>query len=154
MKSTLKKRTPGEKAAKAAEKAREKAAKEAAKNAKKNQKSEKKIKVSNKNKIEKDPNFKVKKSKKGLYPKKKGALKKESSAQEKANLMTQDPVDNRAATMKKGKAYAKKTGSYKSAEMHYMENELHNKKTGHDVAARYDKKKLGSILSKHMSRNK
>ena len=105
------------------------------------------------------PKEKVKKNKDVMGENKKpnkntGLFKKESSAQEKANLMTQDPVDNRAATMKKGKAYAKKTGSYKSAEMHYMENELNNKKTGHDVAASYDKKKLGSILSKHMSRNK
>jgi len=100
------------------------------------------------------PKEKVKKNNEPKPNKNTGLFKKESSAQEKANLMTQDPVDNRAATMKKGKAYAKKTGSYKSAEMHYMENELHNKKTGHDVAARYDKKKLGSILSKHMSRNK
>ena len=97
----------------------------------------------------KDPNFKKKK-----VNKRTGLIKKESSSQEEANLMGENPVDNRAATMKKGKAYAKKTGSYKSAEMHYMENELHNKKTGHDVAASYDKKKLGSILSKHMSRNK
>ncbi len=147
MKSVVKKKTPEQKAAKAVEKAREKAAKAASKNAKKNDPPKKK----NKPKVDKKKNvmFANKKPNKNT-----GLFKKESSAQEKANLMTQDPVDNRAATMKKGKAYAKKTGSYKSAEMHYMENELHNKKTGHDVAARYDKKKLGSILSKHMSRNK
>ncbi len=145
MKSAIKKRTPEEKAAKDAKKAREKAAKLAEKAAKKNSKENKK---STTPKPKPDPNFKNKKANR------KGIFRKESSAQEKANLMDENPVDNRAATMKKGKAYAKKTGSYKSAEMHYMENELHNKKTGHDVAARYDKKKLGSILSKHMHRNR
>ena len=62
----------------------------------------------------------------------------EPSAAEKRNM---------PRLMKKG--YAKKHGLTKSAQMHYMENELYNEKHGHPIAAKHD----AHVLRKHWRKN-
>ena len=56
-------------------------------------------------------------------------------------------VENMPRLMKKG--YAKKHGLTKSAQMHYMENELYNEKHGHPIAAKHD----AHVLRKHWTKN-
>ena len=86
--------------------------------------------------------------KKGMAYKKSMAYK-ESSKQEEKNLLTQDPVDNIAATMKKGSVA--KMNSYDKDMMHERELIYDAKKEIHkeDIA----KKKHMHVVSRIAGRN-
>ena len=80
--------------------------------------------------------------KKGMAYKKSMAYK-ESSKQEEKNLLTQDPVDNRAATMKKDQSVATKYGSpTRKSDKRIAQDYARNAEAdGNTAAGRYEAKK-------------
>jgi len=76
--------------------------------------------------------------------KKPAPVRMESSKQEEKNLLNEDPVDNRAATMKKGPIH--KTDARIARD--YAANAVYDAKHGYKKEAKFEKKKLMHVVNR------